>query len=163
MPQFNPEWFASQLFWLLLTFLVLYLLMSKVALPRVAEILQERQEKVSDDLAKAERMQAEAKEAYDAYEQRLHEARSQAQALLREANEAAAAEQARRQADFAKEMDARVVEAESRIAEARKAALDDLESVAAEIAQAATVKLIGGRIGKAKAEASVKAAMNEAT
>jgi len=119
MPQFNPEWFASQLFWLLLTFLVLYLLMSKVALPRVAEILQERQEKVSDDLAKAERMQAEAKEAYDAYEQRLHEARSQAQALLREANEAAAAEQARRQADFAKEMDARVVEAESRIAPRR--------------------------------------------
>lgn len=162
MPQFNPEWFASQLFWLLLTFLVLYLLMSRFALPRVAEILQERQEKISDDLAKAEALRTEAREAYDAYEQRLQEARTQAQAVLREASEAAAAEQARRQAEFAREMNTRVAEAETRIAEARTAALGDLEGVAAEIAQAATVKLIGGRIGKAKAEASVKAAMNEA-
>ena len=163
MPQFNPEWFASQLFWLLLTFVGLYLLMSRIALPRVAEILQERQDKVSDDLTKAERLRDEAREIYDAYEDRLRTARTDAQAVMREAGESAAQEQSRRHAAFAEELDGRVEEAEERIAAAKREALDAIEELAAETAQAATVKLIGGRLGKAKAEEAVKTVMNEAS
>jgi F-type H+-transporting ATPase subunit b len=158
MPQFNPEWFASQLFWLLVTFVVLYLLMSRIALPRVAQILQERQEKVSDDLAKAERLKTEAQEIYQAYESSLQEARSEAQKVLRQASEDIAAEQSRRHEEKARELEQQIKQAEARIEESKQAALENLNTAAAEIAQAATVKLIGGRVAKNKAEAAVKAA-----
>ena len=161
MPQFNPEWFASQLFWLLVTFLLLYLLMSRIALPRVAQILQERQEKVSDDLAKAERLKNEAQEVYDAYQSGLQEARSEAQKVLRQTGDEIAAEQAERHEAYSKELNQKIEDAEARIDEARKEAMDNLQSVAAEIAQAATVKLIGGRVGKAKAETAVENVMGD--
>lgn len=161
MPQFNPEWFASQIFWLFVTFVVLYLLMSRIALPRVAEILQERRDKVSEDLAKAERLKNEAQEIYDAYEAELRKAREDAQKVLREANEQAANEQASRHAAYAKDLNEQIEQAEQRIDAAKQEALGNLESVAAEIAQSATKKLIGGQIGKDKAQAAVKAVAGE--
>jgi F-type H+-transporting ATPase subunit b len=161
MPQFNPEWFASQLFWLAVTFIVLYLLMSRVALPRVAQILQERQEKVSDDLAKAERLKAEAQEIAESYEASLQEARSEAQKVLRQTGEEIAAEQAKRHEAYGQELNKKVEEAEARIETARAEALENLQGMAADVAQSATVKLIGGRLGKAKAEAAVKQVMGE--
>jgi F-type H+-transporting ATPase subunit b len=161
MPQFNPEWFASQIFWLFVTFVVLYLLMSRIALPRVAEILQERREKVSEDLAKAERLKNEAQEVYDAYEAELRKAREDAQKVLREANDEIAAEQARRHEAYTKELNEQLEQAERRIEDAKKEALGNLDGVAAEIAQSATKKLIGGQIGKDKAQSAVKAAAGE--
>jgi F-type H+-transporting ATPase subunit b len=161
MPQFNPEWFASQIFWLFVTFVVLYLLMSRIALPRVAEILQERREKVSEDLAKAERLKNEAQEIYDAYESELRKAREDAQKVLREANEQIAAEQARRHEAYTKELNQQLDQAEQRIEAAKQDALDNLEGVAADVARSATSKLIGGQIGKDKAQSAVKAVAGE--
>lgn len=163
MPQFNPEWFASQIFWLVITFVALYFLMSRIALPRVAQILQERQEKVEDDLAKAETLRKEAQEVYEAYEQSLAEARAEAQKVLREAQDDIAKHQAERHEAFSHELNQKVQEAEDRIGTAKQEALDNLQSVAAEVAQSAALKLMGGKIGKQKAEAAVKQAMGEAS
>lgn len=163
MPQFNPEWFASQIFWLAITFIALYLLMSRIALPRVAQILQERQEKVSDDLAKAERLNNEAREIAETYEANLKEARTEAQKILRDASERIAKEQAERHATYGKELDQKIRDAEARIETAKQDALENVQSVAAETAQAATIKLIGGRLGKAKAEEAVKDVMGDAS
>ena len=62
MPQLDPSSYASQIFWLVVTFVILYLLMWKVALPRVSALLRERQERIDDDLEKASRLKAEAEE-----------------------------------------------------------------------------------------------------
>lgn len=159
MPQFNPEWFASQIFWLAITFIILYLLMSRIALPRVAEILQERQEKVEEDLAKAERLRQEAQDVSQAYEQSLAEARAQAQKILREAQEDIARHQSDRHQAFTQELNKKVEEAEQRIEAAKQDAMKNLDSAAAEVAQSAALKLMGGRIGKAKAETAVKDAI----
>ncbi len=155
MPQFNPEWFISQIFWLIVAFVVLYLLMSRIALPRVAQILQERREKVSDDLAKAERLKAEAQEIHDAYESSLREAREQAQKHLREAREAIDQDHAKRHAEYSRELNQQIADAEARIEAAKQEALDNLQSVAAEIAQAATAKLVGAQVDKERAQAAV--------
>ena len=155
MPQFNPEWFASQIFWLFVTFVVLYLLMSRIALPRVAEILQERREKVSDDLAKAERLKSDAQEIYDAYEATLREAREQAQKVLREAREEIDQDHAKRHAEYSRELNQQIADAEARIEDAKQEAMQNLQSVAAEIAQAATVKLVGTEVDKERAQAAV--------
>jgi F-type H+-transporting ATPase subunit b len=159
MPQFNPEWFASQIFWLVVTFVVLYLLMSRIALPRVSQIIEDRQNKVEDDLAKAEKLRTEAQEVYEAYEKALQEARADAQKVLRETGDEIAAEQAKRNEAFTKELDQKTREAEDRIQAAKTEALDSLQSVAGEVAQSATAKLIGANIGKDRAEKAVKQAM----
>src|SRR2546423_3057451 len=79
-PPFQKETFASQLLWFALVFVALYLLMSRLALPRVSSILEHRRQHIEGDLAEAQRFKDESDAAIAAYEQALAEARSPAQA-----------------------------------------------------------------------------------
>jgi F-type H+-transporting ATPase subunit b len=159
MPQFNPEWFASQLFWLVVTFVGLYLLMSRIALPRMAQIMEERQDKIEDDLAKAEKLKSEAEEVYQAYEQQLAEARQQAQKTLKETGEKLDQESRERHEAFTQELNQQIADAETRIDSAKQEALNNLQSVAGEVAQDASAKLLGQKVAKEKAEKAVEQAM----
>lgn len=159
MPQFNPEWFASQLFWLVVTFVGLYLLMSRIALPRMAQIMEERQDKIEDDLAKAEKLKSEAEEVYQAYEQQLAEARQQAQKTLKETSEKLDQESRERHEAFTQELNQQIADAEQRIESAKQEALNNLQSVAGEVAQDASQKLLGEKVAKDKADKAVKQAM----
>src|SRR5262245_23191700 len=112
-PPFEKQTFPSQLFWLALTFILLYLLMSRVALPRISSILEERRKRVEADLAEAQRRKDESDATILAGEEALADARARAQTLANETHEkAAAAAEARR-----KEVDAKLA---SRVAEADK-------------------------------------------
>jgi F-type H+-transporting ATPase subunit b len=159
MPQFNPEWFASQLFWLLVSFVILYLLMSRIALPRMAQIMEERQDKIEDDLAKAEKLKTEAEQVYQAYEQQLAEARQQAQKVLKDTSDQLDKEQRERHEAFTKELNQKVADAETRIDNAKQQALDNLQAVAGEVAQEATGKLLGSQVPREQADQAVKQAM----
>src|SRR5438477_5619945 len=80
-PPFQSENFPSQLFWFAITFIALYLLMSRVAIPRMTSIMQGRRRRIDGDLAEAERLREESAKAGAAYEQALADARARAQAL----------------------------------------------------------------------------------
>jgi F-type H+-transporting ATPase subunit b len=160
MPQLNFADYTPQLFWLAVTFILLYILMSRVALPRVARVLEARERKVSEDLARAEKLKAEADEALAAYNKALTDARSQAQAALQQASAAAAAEQAQRDAAFAATLHERTRAAEERIAAAKHAALADIRTVALDSATAMAGKLVGG-LPQADIAAAVDAALGE--
>src|SRR5438093_624429 len=112
-PPFDAHTFASQLFWLALTFIALYLLMSRVALPRIGSILETRRQRVDSDLAEAQRLKDQSDAAIAAHEKALAEARGRAQALANDTREkAAAATEARRKEVDAK-LNARIAEAEA--------------------------------------------------
>jgi F-type H+-transporting ATPase subunit b len=160
MPQLNFADYMPQLFWLAVTFIILYLAMSRLALPRVARVLESRERKVSEDLARAEKLKAEADEALAAYNKALTEARSQAQTALQQAGAAAAAEQAKRDAAFAAALTERTRAAEERIASAKQAALSDIRTVALDSATAMANKLVGG-LPQADIAAAVDAALAE--
>jgi F-type H+-transporting ATPase subunit b len=98
MPQLDPSTFTSQLFWLALCFAALYLLMWRIALPKIAEMLQERQERIDDDLQRAETVKEEAAQVLAAYEKTIAESQAEAQSLLRASAERMAAESAKRHA-----------------------------------------------------------------
>lgn len=155
MPQFDPTTFPTQLFWLALTFVVLYVLMVRVSLPRVTEVLDARSARIDHDLETAEKLKAEAEQVLAAYEKAMADARAQAQGLLRAASAEMAAEAQARQAELAKAMAGRTKQAETRIDAAREKALGDIRQVASTAAQAATERLIGVSVDAAQAAAAV--------
>lgn len=161
MPQFDPSTFPTQLFWLALTFVALYVLMVRVALPRVTDVLDARRARIDHDLETAEKLKAEAEQTLAAYEKAMADARSQAQGLLRKAAEEMAAEAQARQAELAKSLAERTKSAESRIDEARAKALADIRQVASAAAQAATQRLIGVTVDGAQAAAAVDKVLAE--
>jgi len=160
MPQLEQiHTFLSQIFWLVITFGFLYLILWKAALPRVSSILLERQERIDEDIRKAEEFRKEADEAVAAYEKLVADARSDAQDVIRAANEKLAADAAARQDALTEKIKADVAEAESRIEKARAAAIENIQSVSVEVAQAATSCLIGTEVAAEDAEAAVTAAI----
>ncbi len=143
MPQFDPSSFTPQLFWLVVTFAVLFVVMWRHALPRISGILEARQQRIGSDLEKAAAFKAETERVAAEYEKALAEARDKAAAALKQAGAEMAAEAAQRHESFGKELAARTGEAERRIAAARDEALGNIKTVAEETAGAATAKLIG--------------------
>jgi F-type H+-transporting ATPase subunit b len=142
-PPFEKQTFASQLVWFALTFIALYLLMSRIALPRIGSILEERRQRVADDLAEAQRLKDESDAAIAAHEKALAEARGRAQTLANETREkAAAAAEARRKEVDAK-LRARIADAEKTISATRTGAMANVHSIASEAAGAIVERLTG--------------------
>src|SRR4029079_15813435 len=121
-PPFDAQTLASQLFWFALAFIALYLLMSRIALPRVGSILEARRQRVEGDLAEAQRLKSESDAAIAANEKALAEARRRAQNMPNETlAKLTEADEARRKEVDAKRQ-ARIAEAEKAIAATRSAA-----------------------------------------
>ncbi len=143
MPQLDFATYAPQLVWLAITFILLYLVMWKIALPRVTDVLENRSERVVNDLDRAERLKREAEEAQQAYEAALDEARGEAHRLSIEAGNRVKADAARRLAALDGDLAGRAREADARITVEKKAALATIGEAAAEATQAAVRKLLG--------------------
>ena len=161
MPQLDASTFATQLIWLAITFIFLYVVMWKIVIPRVADVLQDRQERVDGDLEKAEALRNEAAGVLEAYEKNVADGRSQAQAILREAadlNDKAAAD---RQAALGEQLAEQTAAAEARINAAREEALANIRTVAAETAQAAALRLSGASVTRDEAEEAVASILAE--
>lgn len=161
LPQLDPTTFAPQLVWLAITFAVLYLLMSKVALPKVGQVIEERQERITTDLDRAQVLRDEANGVMEAYEQALSDARAQAQAVIAEAAAEIARTQSERQAAFTTEAATKVKAAEERIAAAKEQALANVRAVASEIAQQTAEKLAGVKVDTSEADAAVGSVIKE--
>jgi F-type H+-transporting ATPase subunit b len=161
MPQFDPAFFAPQLFWLAVTFVTLYILMSKVALPKIGAVLDERQRKIDDNLDKAQQLKAEAEAAVAAYEKALAESRAHAHRVIKEASDRLAVQADERNRELGARLAEQIKSGEARIAEAKDKAMVNLREVAAEVAEAAVARLLGGQPDRAKVAAAVDAAMKE--
>jgi F-type H+-transporting ATPase subunit b len=161
MPQLNPESFASQLFWLAVTFILFFLIAWRVALPKIGRVLEDRRERIDRDVSKAQEVRNEAEAVLAEYEKLSAEGRASAQVVLREANELAAAEAAAEHEKIGKRLADDIAKAERRIDEARKSALESVGDVAAEIAQAAAAKLIGLDVSKSDADGAVSRAVKD--
>ena len=142
-PPFDPQTFASQLFWLALTFIALYLLMSRIALPRIGSILEARRQRVEDDLAEAQRLKDASDAAIAAHEKALADARGRAQALANETREKAAAAADARRKEVDAKLNAHIAEAEKTIAATQSAAMANVRGIASDAAGAIVERLTG--------------------
>ena len=154
-PPFNKDTFASQLLWITLAFVALYLLMSRVALPRIGTIIEDRKQRIASDFAEAERLKAESDAASAAYEKSLADARGRAQTLANEARlrEAKAAESARKALDA--KLNTQIGEAEKTIAARRSAAMTNVRGIAVDAAAAIVERLTGSAPASREVDAAV--------
>lgn len=157
MPQLDPAFFGTQLFWLAVSFIVLYFLMSRLAMPQIAGVLKQREDKIQGDLETAQKLKEESKSVIAAYEKALADARGEAQAMARQTTDAANAEASRRQQEVASRIADELAAAERRIAEARAQAMASVKTMAAEVAQQAFSRLTGASVDPARVAAAVDA------
>jgi F-type H+-transporting ATPase subunit b len=142
-PPFDPGTFASQLLWLTLAFVGLYLIMSRVALPRIAAIFEARSGRIAADLAEASRLKGEADAAGAAHEKALAEARARAQALANDVRAQVAGEANKSRHALEERLAARMAEAEKAITATRTAAMGNVRGIAIETAGVIVSRLIG--------------------
>lgn len=142
-PPFQAQHFPSQLVWLVLTFLLLYALMSWIALPRIGAIFAERSKRIADDLAAANRFKEQSEAAGAAYQKALADARSRAQAIAGETREKQAAEAEATNKRLEAQLRDKLALAEQSIAATRTAAMQNVASIATETAAAIVERLIG--------------------
>jgi len=161
MPQLDVSTFAPQLVWLAITFVALYLLMSRLGLPRVDAIIEARRKRLDDDLARAAAMKAEAEAVNAAYQRTLAEARAQAQAAIKERTDQFAAEAALQQRQLAEALAEQTRAAEREIGAAKERAFTEIRNVAVDVARSVAEKLTGSAADEAKLAPAVDRAMAE--
>ncbi|MBH68720.1 MAG: F0F1 ATP synthase subunit B' [Rhodospirillaceae bacterium] len=169
LPQLDIGTYASQIFWLIVSFIVLYFLISKFAIPRIAEVLEERQERIADDLDKAETLKKEAYQVRIEYEKALTTARERAQEATRLAQEEIAKRGAEVEAAAQEKVTVMLDEAEKRISAVRTGAVTESEdtvekveqSVAREVVANAVEKLIGVQVSTSDVEMAISSTLEE--
>ena len=157
LPQLDITTWPSQLFWLVVTFVIGYILISYLVAPSISSVLENRSTKISNDLETAKKAQDNAKEVYTSYEESLSEARSQAAIAAAKALEEAKAETASRVAAINKKLAASAKKAEARLSEMRDEALSSLEDLATETSQKIIAELTPVKVTKAVVKKHVTA------
>ena len=154
MPQLDPSSFGSQLFWLAVTFVMLYVVLSVLVLPRITSTLARRSDQLDGDLAEAESLRAQAQAALEAYEESLAQARAKALSLAQEMRVEVQAETDRQKAELDAKLAEEAAKVVARLEQARETAMAGLRDAAFE--------LIGDVLTSVGADKADDAAINAA-
>ena len=143
MPQLDVSGFPSQIFWLVITFVFLWWLMAKVALPKVGLVLEERQKKINDSLNMAENLRIEARSELEAYEIAISVAHDEARKVINDANQEGTQTSANQLAEMRISLTNQIAEVETEIESVKEKALEDIGQSAREVAISTLDKLVG--------------------
>ncbi|QKD04894.1 F0F1 ATP synthase subunit B [Mesorhizobium loti] len=158
-PPFDSSTFPSQILWLAIAFGLLYLLMSRIALPRVASVLDARSDRLTSDIGEANRLKGESDAVAAAYEQALAEARNNASGIAQKARDAAKAEADAKRAEAEASGAAKLADAEAAIVAAKAKAMSGVGAIAADTADAIVKSFAVATATKSEIEQAVKAAL----
>ncbi len=161
MPQLNINDFAPQLIWLAISFVLLYLIMSRLALPRVGQILEERSSRIAGDLAAAAKLREDTEKAIADYEQALADAKARAQAIARQARDEMTRDIERQRAELDQTIAAQTAAAEKRINAMKEAALSHVGEIATDTAEALIARLLGKTVPRSELRGAVNEALGK--
>ena len=159
-PPFDSSTYGAQLFWLAVTFGLLYILMSRIALPRIGEILEVRRDRIEGDLAEAERLKQMTDQAIATYEEELAEARAKAHAIADETRSKIKADMDEKRRKVEADLSRQMAEAEERITATKSEALANVDKIAAETAVALVSKL-SGKVTLRDAKTAVRSVLKD--
>ena len=156
LPQFNPDTFVPQLFWLAVAFGVAYLFFSNKTLPEISSVLAKRHERIASDRETAEKLSREAEEVQQAYEESLANAREEAQRLMNESKQAVKQKAEQEHKAFREKYDRETKALEDRLEQAKRDALQDINDIVAELATQSADKIAGLSLSKNEADRIVE-------
>ena len=159
MPQLDVSTFPPQLVWLLITFVALFFIVWKVALPRIVDVRDNRQRRIEDDLAKAETLHEEAETLLAALEKSHADATAEALSIHRIVAQSISDERTKLQEDTSARLAEETRAAEARIADEQAAVRETIPEVAGDVTRAAVERLIGVEVAEADAKSAVESSM----
>lgn len=145
MPQLDFATFTPQIIWLILTFVTLYLVMARVALPRIGGIIEQRRDRIADDLDQAAKLKTETEQAIQTYRQALADARAHAHDIAQKTRDQLTTETAAQKKAANDQLAAHIAAADARIKAAKDAALGHLADIAANTTEAIVSRLLGSK------------------
>jgi F-type H+-transporting ATPase subunit b len=157
MPQLDPTYWASQAFWLILIFTLLYLVLSKMFIPKIKESIDDRENKIKDDLDEAQKLKLVAEEKLKEYEVTIINAKKEVQKIIFESKNKLNSEIYNKKRKVEKEIEAEVKNAEQEIENLKKNSLTNISIISEEM----TSKIIELVSGEPLNQSSVKAAVIE--
>lgn len=154
-PPLDPQNISPQLIWLVLTFVVLYVLLSRMVLPRIGEVIEERKDRIKRDLAAAERLKSETEKALASYEKALTDARANASSIARQTRDSLSAEVGKERKSIEDQLARKLADAEASISANKNKALASVKDIAGDTVMAIVSALTGGSVSKDEADRAV--------
>ena len=161
MPQLDVTFFPTQIFWLVVTFVPLYLIIWKIVVPRITDTLEARQKRIDDNLERANTYKDEAQLANEAYEKSIKEAKAVADQIIADAKLKLSEEAKAKEKELAGRLDTLVLESESRIQHTLNSALDTMYNVAEEITSDTAQLLLNQPVNSATLRSALNDAINQ--
>jgi len=143
MPQFDPSTFASQLFWLAITFSILYLIVWKFIIPKINYILEMRENVVVNDLERAKELKIEAEKILQDYETAINNAFEKRNLAINKVIDDCKKDTEIKNSELNKEIEEKIVQSEKRIFHAKDEAIKEIDQIATDITHKAVSSLIG--------------------
>ena len=155
MPQLNPEFWISQIFWLTLTFGILYLVLSKLILPKISANLESRKSQILENIEAAEKQREDSETKLKDYEEIISKSRLDAKTIFNQAREKALKDINAKREVLDKQIDDEIIKAEQEIKILRENAPDKINRIAIETSSELVQKLIGAEINNSSISAIV--------
>ena len=155
MPQLNPEFWISQIFWLTLTFGILYIILSKLILPKISDNLESRKSQILENIEAAEKQRENSEEKLKEYEEIVSKSKMEAKNIFNQAREKALKDISAKKDVLDKQIDDEIGKAEQEIKELQKSAPDKINKIAIETSSELIQKLIGAEVNNSSISAIV--------
>ena len=155
MPQLNPEFWVSQIFWLTLTFGILYVVLSKLILPKISDNLESRKSQILENIEAAEKQREDSETKLKEYEEIISKSKLEAKSIFNQAREKALKDISAKKDVLDKQIDDEIGKAEQEIKELQKSAPDKINKIAIETSSELIQKLIGAEVNNSSISAIV--------
>ena len=155
LPQLDFSTWPTQIFWLIVTFAIGYILMARMVVPNIGAVLEERRERISSDIEQAKAADADAKSMQSTYEAELAEARTKAADAAKQALDEAKAENEKAEAELSAKLAKKIKTAETKLAKAREEALAGIDEAAQETVADIASQVAGVKVTAAEAKKTV--------
>jgi len=155
MPQLNPEFWISQIFWLTLTFGILYIILSKLILPKISDNLESRKSQILENIEAAEKQRENSEEKLKEYEKIVSKSKMEAKSIFNQAREKALKDISAKKEVLDKQIDEEISKAEQEIKELQSGAAEKINKIAIETSSELIQKLIGAEVNNSSISAIV--------
>ena len=156
MPQLDISTYPSQLFWLLITFGLIYWIVARKALPAIGDAIEHRRSRIQDDIEEAERLRRDAEAAIETYEAAIKDAREKARAMIAETRERIAKELNEERQRVETELAEKIALAEKQVREAKQKALEGIEEAVTDLAGEIVTKITGETVERKELKGAVE-------